>query len=167
MEKVCSKCKTEYPATLEYFFKHPKCKDGLSSWCKSCRKEAIKQWNNKNRDKKNIHNTKWRMNNPEQAKLSYNKSNNKWYNKQGSGVYGIFSKNICLYIGESITLTRRLGYHKACIKKPSISNQPELYEQIQQYNNIKFRVLETTENHKERESYWINKYQPLYNTKNN
>jgi hypothetical protein len=37
--KVCSKCKRELPATIDYFYKQEKNKDGLRSNCKSCDKE--------------------------------------------------------------------------------------------------------------------------------
>lgn len=46
-QKVCSKCKQEFGASL--FFKHSATKDGLHSWCKSCCKEG----NNKSREKVN------------------------------------------------------------------------------------------------------------------
>lgn len=36
--KVCSKCKREFPRTLEYFYAHPVTRDGLTYVCKSCQK---------------------------------------------------------------------------------------------------------------------------------
>lgn len=44
--RLCSKCKTEYPATTEYFYRHGKGhrKDGLDSWCKSCKKACNDQY---------------------------------------------------------------------------------------------------------------------------
>jgi hypothetical protein len=34
---VCTRCKQEKPATSEYFPLHNKKKNGLDSWCRSCR----------------------------------------------------------------------------------------------------------------------------------
>ena len=42
MIKTCSKCKTEKPATLEFFSKHNKY-GSLSSWCRDCRNNQIKE----------------------------------------------------------------------------------------------------------------------------
>ena len=36
MKKCCTKCKTEYPATIEFFAVNKGHKDGLHSWCKAC-----------------------------------------------------------------------------------------------------------------------------------
>ena len=35
----CTKCKTEKPATAEFFPLHNKKRNGLDSWCRSCRSE--------------------------------------------------------------------------------------------------------------------------------
>jgi hypothetical protein len=37
--KTCTKCKIEKPRTSEFFPPHNKCKDGLDSWCRECRRE--------------------------------------------------------------------------------------------------------------------------------
>ena len=37
--KTCSRCKTTKPRDLENFPPHNKCKDGLDSWCRDCRRE--------------------------------------------------------------------------------------------------------------------------------
>jgi hypothetical protein len=34
---TCTRCTTEKPATLEYFPPHNKKRNGLDSWCRSCR----------------------------------------------------------------------------------------------------------------------------------
>jgi len=39
--KICSKCKKEYPATLDYFYKTG---NRLRSWCKECEKERCKKY---------------------------------------------------------------------------------------------------------------------------
>jgi len=35
----CTRCKTEKPATAEYFPLHNKKRNGLDSWCRACRSE--------------------------------------------------------------------------------------------------------------------------------
>ena len=35
----CTKCKTDKPATAEYFPLHNKKRNGLDSWCRACRSE--------------------------------------------------------------------------------------------------------------------------------
>jgi hypothetical protein len=35
--KTCAKCKIEFPATTEYFYKNKQNKDGLYSYCKKCK----------------------------------------------------------------------------------------------------------------------------------
>lgn len=42
--KICSKCKTPYPATLEYFYAHKLRKDGLRSECKKCYREIGREY---------------------------------------------------------------------------------------------------------------------------
>lgn len=41
--KICTKCKNGYPATLEYFLLYKKMKNGLSSWCKYCHQNYDKE----------------------------------------------------------------------------------------------------------------------------
>ena len=38
MMKKCSKCGIEKPDTAEFFYKHPRGANGLSSYCKECQK---------------------------------------------------------------------------------------------------------------------------------
>ena len=135
--KTCKKCNTDYPATEEYFYKtKAKGKYYLQSRCKSCY---------------NTHN--------------YNQGYiNKWMDK-GEGVYGIFSGNECLYVGESSRLNARMCEHKTNIKNIVTTNPTSinLYIRIAKHNNVVVKVLEETKNHKEREQYYINKFNPLYN----
>jgi excinuclease UvrABC nuclease subunit len=96
----------------------------------------------------------------------YNNTNNKWRNK-GQGVYGIFSGQSCLYIGESKQLNNRISQHKTYIKNPNGNKNKyfiELYNLISQHKDITFKVLEETPNHKTQERIWIEYLCPLYNT---
>lgn len=43
MDKICTKCNIEKPATLEFFYKHHSNTDGLTSWCKACMKALSKR----------------------------------------------------------------------------------------------------------------------------
>lgn len=52
MTKRCLKCKQIKPATSEYFHKHKKEKDGLNCWCKECKKEHSKEYNQRPEVKK-------------------------------------------------------------------------------------------------------------------
>ena len=36
--KKCSKCKTLYPSSTDFFYKRRSSGDGLDSWCKNCKK---------------------------------------------------------------------------------------------------------------------------------
>lgn len=44
--KKCSKCGETKPATKEYYYADKRAMDGLQSECKTCHKEANKQWHN-------------------------------------------------------------------------------------------------------------------------
>jgi len=74
----------------------------------------------------------------------------KWHTRY-KGVYGIFENGVCLYVGESSQINHRLSDHKS--RNPYLSNHPAYV----------MGIIEETPNHKEREQYWINVFQPLYN----
>jgi hypothetical protein len=38
--KTCSKCRTEFPATAEFFPPDKRCRDGFGSWCRTCQRAA-------------------------------------------------------------------------------------------------------------------------------
>jgi len=46
--KICTKCKSEFPATTEYWFKGKNCKDGLRSICKRCHIERNQKYRKNN-----------------------------------------------------------------------------------------------------------------------
>ena len=41
--KICTKCSEEFPATPEYFSRHPNCAEGLYPRCKVCKYEEKKE----------------------------------------------------------------------------------------------------------------------------
>jgi hypothetical protein len=163
MVKQCTKCRIEKP--LEKFYKGPKYKGKqyYNGKCKSCMNDV---------------NAKWKKNNPEKSKAitsKYNASDKykivheHFKNKKGKGVYGIFSGMTCLYVGESSTLHRRISHHKSNIKYPEnapTKGETRLYYKLQSHNDIEFRILEQTDNHKEQEQVWIDYLNPLYNGRN-
>ena len=151
--KKCNKCEVEYERNTKYFHKHSTNKDNLQTICKKC----VKGYYRKNKDiiiQKSIN----RYNTLE-GKESIKKC---VYSKKG--VYVLFENNTCLYVGESLSLNRRKWNHTYWIKNPNKNkSQRWLYEALQQHSNIEFHILEETNNHKEREQYYINKLKPIYN----
>ena len=51
LTKVCTKCNVEYPASLEFFYKHREGKFGLNSVCKICELKKAKEYRLKNLEK--------------------------------------------------------------------------------------------------------------------
>tara|TARA_R110002153_G_scaffold15392_7_gene54928 strand:- start:154 stop:546 length:393 start_codon:yes stop_codon:yes gene_type:complete len=98
-------------------------------------------------------------------KIRSKKHTNTWKYKV-KGVYGIFSGQSCLYVGESKQVNNRFTRHKHYIKNPEAKTRgnKELYYQLQKHNNLEFRILEETLNHKAQERIWIDYLNPLYNT---
>ena len=83
-----------------------------------------------------------------------------------SGIYKI--TNILtgdFYIGSSKDIKIRWSAHKSPSSWARFPNS-KLYKDMAQYglNNFTFEVIEETDNFKEREQYWIDQLQPIYNT---
>lgn len=55
--KTCTKCNCSKP--LSEFFKESRGKDGLTTQCKSCKKEYLQNWVKDNKDKKAKTNASW------------------------------------------------------------------------------------------------------------
>ena len=49
--RICRKCGREL--STENFFKNHTCKDGIDTICKDCKNEYQREWQKKNREKKN------------------------------------------------------------------------------------------------------------------
>ena len=69
VNKICTKCKKEYPATPEYFTHTKSRLDGLFSWCRMCKKERDKEYHRKNIKEINEQRREWRLNNKEVTKI--------------------------------------------------------------------------------------------------
>ena len=68
--KTCTKCKIEFPATLEYFHKQGISKDGLRYACKSCTNKSNAEWQKANPEKVKAKNDAWIESNLERHKAN-------------------------------------------------------------------------------------------------
>lgn len=70
--KLCTRCKKEYPANIEYFIPSKRVKTGIASWCRSCKKEYDKfygyEWRKKNKKKYLLAIREWDKKNPDKRK---------------------------------------------------------------------------------------------------
>ncbi len=144
--KTCTKCKIEKTKSYEYFSVHKQSKDGFNNWCRECLKEDSR---NRPKKKKTIEN---------------NYQLTKEWRKEIKGVYGIFENGECLYVGESSQVNQRLSVHRYLTKNPDKSKgMKHLYEQLINHPSRVFGIIEQCENHKDRERYFIDMYNPMYN----
>lgn len=75
MLKTCSRCQMSLP--LGAFNKHPTAKFGVSNKCRECAKAYNKEHYRENAETYISRARKWRLENPEQAQLLFNKSKKK------------------------------------------------------------------------------------------
>lgn len=173
--KKCNKCQQE--KLLTEYRKHKQTRDGLTTYCKQCLTSYVVKWQ---KEKYGTHKKKidarYKANNPEKVKEIQKKSFQKRYkeNYEGiikprykyKGVYGLFSGGKCLYIGESTQIRQRLNYHHCSIRNPKsvkIPSEIEFYKKFSNHIGIVGGIIEECDNHKKREKYWIDYYQPEYN----
>jgi hypothetical protein len=144
--KICTKCKEEKPATLEYFSKHKKTKSGLNSWCRLCCTNKLKISKNYLSKQNSEINYQWKYNT--------------------KGVYGIFENGECLYVGESKRINDRWSQHKSWIRNPEIAPESNklLGQYLSKHIHLIFGIIEECDNHKEKEKQYINQLKPKYNT---
>jgi len=181
--KKCSKC--EETKDTKAFGKCKSRKDGLQIQCKQCKVEQNRlkgyskkhylktfeqqieksvQWQ-KDNSKRHYENCKrYKENNP----ITYKESQEKYAYSIPPGVYGIKCLvNGKMYIGESKHPMKRRSHHLSIAKSEGTltSTNINLQEDLQKYGkeNFIFGIIEETLNHKQRETYWINYYQPEYN----
>ena len=139
--KQCNLCNTDKPID-EFYSKQ--------STCKPCWKERNKV--NAKKGKYHIKNNK----NPGAIK-----SREKW-NTKLKGIYAIFDKGICLYVGKSKRMLHRFADHMSYVRNPnSIEHQRnQLYPRLATHDYFYMGQLDediTTE------QYYIDTLQPLYN----
>ena len=161
----CNKCSTELIVGENITPGNYNNKDFI---CKPCNSLRSKKRYQKDKSKWKHEDGTWKVGN--QSEENQNKITKKYHSKY-KGVYGIFNNGECLYIGESSKIMKRFSDHKTYIKNPDIksisSKMKEMYIELQQYNHLIFGILEECNNHKNKEKYWIDKYQPRYNLKYN
>lgn len=75
--KMCTKCKIEYPATLQYFYKEKLAKDGMRSKCKECHNIQTLGAYHKNPEMYKSNTKAWRAKNKEVSRRINRKHSNK------------------------------------------------------------------------------------------
>lgn len=124
--KICTKCKKEFPAILEYWHKQEKGKFGLRSICKVCSSKAIKEYRKKSYVKENhrIRVAEWRKRNPEKEKEIRDRcyiKNKERFNKERRDKY----KNDPEYKRRRIECEKR---YKESGRRYEMNNKPEQRE---------------------------------------
>ena len=74
INKTCSKCGDELPATVEYFYRNATGRDGMDAQCKKCSAQRTKEWQKKNPDRVRENGRKWQKENLERRSASQRKS---------------------------------------------------------------------------------------------
>jgi hypothetical protein len=171
--KTCSKC--QQVKSLNEFNKN-------QAKCKPCQYEYQKLYYRQNPEQLKKHTKNYRLNNPEKYKQiikNYSQSLNhkisvEKYQTSIKCVYGIFSDNICLYVGQSKRYVSRKNKHLNFIKnidkaEKYAASQKYLYPLLRQHENIQICIIEECSVNKllQQEQYYINAYKPLYNDKLN
>lgn len=77
-QKLCRKC-GEWK-DKEKFYKTPKNKDGLRSWCKQCTDSANSDWRKKNKKRMAQYHSLWRKANPDK----YKATQDRWWKKNST-----------------------------------------------------------------------------------
>lgn len=84
--KVCTQCKESYPATPEYFWRHPFGKHGLYPKCKVC----MREYTQRHKIKIGERSKQWRLDNPERYKAQnrlYYQENKERFRQQNKRRY--------------------------------------------------------------------------------
>lgn len=165
--KQCTKCSMHMPATTEFF---PRQYDGLFAWCKECKRE----WQNVYNKTDAARASQKKYDKTDKGKRTNNKGTKKYIRKT-KAIYGIFSdQNECLYVGASSQFNGRIIAHKHALNNLDQAAKHRksmfhLYEALSEYKNVSFRVLEEClrEELKDRETYYISIYNPIYNKNKN
>jgi len=138
-ERKCTKCGEILPATLEYFYKQLKSKDGLQSRCKECQKAQVAEKWKRNPEYFIRHASEKRKRiGPEADNARSNQSTLKSKAKATACVYLITNKTTGrVYVGETIWKHRRWTEHKLYLSKGEHECKP-LQEDYNQYGKGAF-----------------------------
>lgn len=111
--KQCTKCKEKYPATTEYFYKQKRTKDGLAPWCKKCRLEYQKKYQNEHKEEQKKRHAIWHIKNREivlqrnkefrEANKEHVREYQRKYQKENRDKYKIYRKQKVLHRNHRIT----------------------------------------------------------------
>lgn len=88
--KICTRCKSELPATAEFFYRNKKGKFGLHSWCKECLREHNKNYYRENKDWYSEHNKNYYEQNKDwrlEYSQNYYQENRDWYKERNQKYY--------------------------------------------------------------------------------
>ena len=96
MNRTCTSCKIEYPATSEYFHKQSSGKYGLRSICKDCANSAMSKYYNENRERYLVNFHLWAINNRDKRRSIRRRErakeagvlNDNWTDEQLIAAYG-------------------------------------------------------------------------------
>jgi len=69
-QRVCPRCSTSMPRTLAFFPANKRMADGLSSWCRTCHREAKREATRQSPEKNRQRAAAWRQQHPERARQS-------------------------------------------------------------------------------------------------
>ena len=142
--KRCSKCKTEYPSTTEYFVKNKNSKDGLFSWCKTCKNnldiESYHKYIEENLRKRK----EWRKNNKEIKSAQDKKHREKMKNRDPNTIF-IPKQKICAFCKKTKDYDKFYNdknkkdglneYCKRCTKILNSKSYQKHKEKRKEYNN--------------------------------
>ena len=94
--RTCTTCKTEYPATLEHFYKQPRGKYGLKPTCKSCNNKSMMKYYIENKERLQLSFYFWQKNNRDKRRAIRRREraksagvlNDDWTDEQLIATYG-------------------------------------------------------------------------------
>jgi hypothetical protein len=110
--KVCSKCKTDYPAPLDdHFNKKAQAKDGYQSWCKKCL--ALKR--------KDIY-----QNDKEYYKEKARRHNAEYYKRNSRFIFDYLKTHPCIDCGESDPVVLEFDHRSDVEKHHNVSEMHTL-----------------------------------------
>jgi len=157
--KECSKCGEI--KTIEQFSKNRSKKDGLQIECKTCRRKYMRKYNKT----ESAQQSKERYANTPKYRETRRKVASEYESKY-QGVYGIFCKGKCLYIGATSAFIRRANDHwyRARVKSDI---HPSLYYTLNDYveDGMVIGLIYEGNDFRKKENYYINKFNPLLNAR--
>jgi hypothetical protein len=141
MNKICTICNKNYPATIEYFYKSKLGKYGLDSECKECAKEKSKIFRNSKKGKMYLKKYKSSEKGIESNKR-YNRSPKR---KLANKKYNSSSKGKCWY-EKYFQTDKGMQLHKEANKKYKKSIKGRISIRVENAKRRKKAYIELMEN---------------------